>query len=127
MMDMLDGLYYTYYWKYRNDGEPKWGALVSALILINAITLPYVAVLWLMPYLLASTRFYILGVELPMYLGFFLVFAVLCCRFAWGKRYDKIISQHDKYDNEKYKRIGKIGMNCMWVGVLILLLVSLMA
>lgn len=87
-MNTLDGLYYTYYWKYRNHGEPKWGALVSALILMNAIALPYVAVLWFIPYLLYSTRFYILGVEIPMYLGFLIIFGFLCIRFGWHKRYE---------------------------------------
>ncbi len=124
MMDVLDGLYYTYYWMFRNDGEPKWGALVSALIRMNGITLPYVGIIWFIALLLPDDFTNSLGIDIPMYFGFFFVFVFLCIRFGWRKRYLYIISKHDMYDNTKYKRLGRRGMIAMWIGVLILFILS---
>ena len=122
MMNMLDRLYYTYYWMYRNDGESNWVAHFYVLFFLWFITVPYIGILWYLPLLLPNTLINSLGIEIPMYIGYFLVFAFLCIRFGWRKRYAHIISQHDKYNKEDYKRLRKRGIIVMCIGFLIFII-----
>ena len=119
MTNMLDGLYYSYYWMYEKAGYGKWGSHLAVIFLMVVISAPYIGILWCIPYLLYSTSVYILGVEIPMYIGFFLVSVFLCIRFGWRKRFVYIISQHDKYNNKKYKRLRNMGIISFWIGGLI--------
>ena len=123
-MNLFDGLYYTYYWRYRNAGDSKCWAVFRTLITLGGITTPYVAIIWYLPLLLPDHFIDSLGIEIPMYVGFFLVFVFLCIRLAWGKRAEKIISQHNLYDNEKYKRLGKRGIIAFGLGWLIFIGIS---
>ena len=121
---MLDRLYYTYYWMYRNDGDSNWLAHFYVLFFLWFITVPYVGVLWFILSLPQDAPLNISGIEIPMYLGFFLVFAFLCIRFGWRKRYAHIISQHDKYNKADYKRLRKRGIIVWCIGGLIFLIIS---
>lgn len=123
MMDVLDGLYYSYYWMWEKSGYGKRGSHLATIFFMLVFSSPYIGILWCIPFLLYSTRVCILGVEIPMYVGYFLLGAFLCIRFGWNKRYAYIISQHDKYDNKKYKRLRNMGIIAFWIGGLILFII----
>lgn len=122
MMKRLDRIYYTYYWMYRHNGDGEWASHFYVLFFLEFITVPYIGILWFILSLLQDGPFSILGIEIPMYLGFFLVFAFLCLRFGWNKRYAHVISQHDKYDKVDYKRLRKRGIIVLCAGFLIFLI-----
>lgn len=127
-MNILDRLYYTYYWMFRNDGHSSWVAHLSVLVLLESIAIPYIGTLWFLlslsqwESLSQRAHFSIFGREIPMYVGFFLFFAFLCIRFGWRKRSAYVTSQHDKYDNEKNKKLRKKGILTMCIGILIVIL-----
>ncbi len=118
-MNTLDGLYYTYYWMYRNDGDGKWASQFYVLIFLEGIALPYLAVLWFIPSLIQDAPLNILGIEIPMYVLFILFFAFLCIRFGWRKRYAYIISEHALYGKGDYRRLRNIGIISFCIGGLI--------
>ena len=119
MMNMFDGLYYSYYWMCEKAGYGKWGSHLAAIFVMVVISVPYIGVLWLILSWQQNTPLTISGREIPMYIGFFLVSVFLCIRFGWRKRFMYIISQHDRYDNKKYKRLRNIGIISFWIGGLI--------
>ena len=120
---MLDRLYYSYYWICEKSGYGKRGAYLGAIFFIELITMPYIGILWFILSWNQTGPLNISGRDIPMYIGFFLVFAFLCIRFGWNKRYAYIISQHDKYGNKNYKRMGIIGIISFWIGGLIFFMI----